>query len=170
MTDEQKNAIDHAQKILRAVKLYDHAALLSASIADTAEPLPVYQRAVGLDEQWVNTTKAEYENTPAHRRQKLYMRPVAAKSIADTAGANCATCGAVGTVTSTKARCTLCGMFADTAGAKPVALTPREAFEAWNDEQQDFEFIDDEAENHARLIFRAGYLAAPPAPSVAQDL
>lgn len=37
----------------------------------------------------------------------------AAPAISDTA--NCATCGAVGTVTSTKARCTLCGMFADTA-------------------------------------------------------
>ncbi|MDR5801155.1 hypothetical protein [Caballeronia sp. LZ001] len=31
MTDEQKNAIDHAQKILRAVKLYDLAALLTES-------------------------------------------------------------------------------------------------------------------------------------------
>lgn len=31
LTDEQKHAIDHAQKILRGVKLYGHAELLSAS-------------------------------------------------------------------------------------------------------------------------------------------
>lgn len=57
-----------------------------------------------------------------------------APAIADTA--NCATCGAVGTVTSTKARCTLCGMFADTAGAKPVSTEQeRERFEsAWRAE------------------------------------
>lgn len=50
--------------------------------------------------------------------------------IAETA--NCATCGAVGSVTSTKARCTLCGMFADTAGAKPrrtLNFARYEAFE-----------------------------------------
>jgi hypothetical protein len=31
MTDEQKHAVEHAQKVLRAVKLYSHAELLSAS-------------------------------------------------------------------------------------------------------------------------------------------
>lgn len=36
MTDEQKHAIDHAKKVLRGVKLYGHAEILSAS--KPAEP------------------------------------------------------------------------------------------------------------------------------------
>lgn len=35
-----------------------------------------------------------------------------------------------------------------------------EAFDQWNDEQSLFEFADDEAENHARCLFKAGYLRA----------
>jgi len=51
MTDEQKNAIDHAQKILRAVKLYDLAGLLAAA------PAAIDREAVGKErfaaEDWV---------------------------------------------------------------------------------------------------------------------
>lgn len=133
------------------------SALLSASIADTAKPV--------IDKSMVKRLMVQHGLDKSH------------ESIAETAVANCATCGAVGTVTSTKARCTLCGMFADTAGAKPVTLSAeqeKERFEAvyrhldlsqqlnaWN--------VPVYSHSHVQALWQ-GWLdrsAAPPAPSVA---
>jgi len=54
------------------------------------------------------------------------------------------------------------------SASKPAAIGKqgaRDAFDAWNDEQTALEFEDAEAENHARLIFSAGYNASPAAPA-----
>lgn len=49
MTDDQKHAIEHAQKVLRAVKLYDLAASLGNTQGADARPVAISPREVKRD-------------------------------------------------------------------------------------------------------------------------
>lgn len=63
MTDEQEHAIAHAQRVLRAVKLYDHAELLSASKPAAIDGQEAAIRAVAADieEMTVTELRAKHE-------------------------------------------------------------------------------------------------------------
>lgn len=60
MTEEQQHAIEHAQKVLRAVKLYDLAASLGATQGADARPVAIYQveQAPG---RWTNVSRETFD-------------------------------------------------------------------------------------------------------------
>jgi hypothetical protein len=60
MTDEQKHAVEHAQKVLRAVKLYDLAASLGATQGADARPVAISEAmAEALGETGAPHSEAE---------------------------------------------------------------------------------------------------------------
>lgn len=161
MTSEQKNAIDHAQKILRAVKLYDLAASLSVSEPDNSQ-------AVALSAEQERLEKAiTFEcascgpegSNRARRRLRAAMRESTnpAQNIADTAGAALYHPSLGGVANSANAANVAAGI-ADTAGAKVVAWIYRDGGK-WGVKLGDKPESADEAHP---LKF-----ATPPAPSVA---